>query len=65
MFDQNRYNADYKKANYDQLRIYVPKGYKNRLKELAALKGQSMTQWVIDALEEHAAHQEDAYTRKP
>lgn len=64
MFDQRQYIEDYKKSNYDQIKIYAPKGYKAHIKELAAIKGQSMTQWILDAIDEHAAHQEDAYTRK-
>lgn len=64
MFDQSKYAAEYNRANYDRLAVYLPRGYKARVKELAALKGQSMAQWIADAIDEHAAHQEDAYTRK-
>lgn len=42
---KNRYNA---KA-YDRFQLYLPKGYKDRLREAA--KGGSVTAWVKDAID--------------
>lgn len=65
MFDKNKYSADYNRSNYDQIKIYAPIGYKARIKELAALKGQSMAQWIISAIDSAIQEQEDNYTRRP
>ena len=64
MFDQSKYSADYNRQNYDRFTLCLPKGYKSRIKDLAAIKGQSMTQWIQLAIDNAIEHQEDAYTRK-
>lgn len=49
--DRNNYQAEYKRQNYDILRILLPKGKGERVKRLAKTKGISISQVVVDALE--------------
>lgn len=51
-FDQNSYITDFKRDNYDQIAILVPKGKKLDIKRCAAEKGISVSQLVVRALEE-------------
>lgn len=51
-FDANQYIADFKRNNYDQIGILVPKGRKKTIKDCAAREGISVSQLVIKALEE-------------
>lgn len=44
----------YVKANYDRIEIKARKGGKAALKELAAAAGQSMAEYVCDAVNEKA-----------
>lgn len=45
---KNKYNT----ANYDNLRIIVPKGKKDIIKEFAASKGESINGFVNRAIDE-------------
>lgn len=51
-FDQNRYISDFKKENYDQMAFLVPKGKRKIIKDFANKQGLSISQLVIQALEE-------------
>ena len=51
---QNRATQKYKAANLEELRVSIRKGGKAALKELAAAAGQSMAEYVCDAVNEKA-----------
>ncbi len=45
-FNQSRYISDYIKKNYDVLKFQLPKGYKDKVKKLAAENGcKSMNEY--------------------
>lgn len=52
-FDQIKYNTQYKKDHYDELRVLVPKdsGYRERIKELANRDKISVSAWIVRAIE--------------
>lgn len=45
------YSIAFKRENYDQVVVLLPKGKKQVLKQFATSQGESMTQLVIHALE--------------
>lgn len=49
-FDRSKYEVEYKKKNFDQLKIVIPKGKKEELKEMAAGQGKEMSTFIRDAL---------------
>ena len=51
-FDQQKYIADYNKANYDTIRALIPKGKSKYVKSFAKERGKSVSQLIVDALEE-------------
>ena len=51
MFNQNEYNNEYKKKNYERIYIRVPKSKKAVLEALAKEQGKSVNRLTIDALE--------------
>ena len=51
-FDQDKYIADFKKENYDQMAFLVPKGKRQVVRECAAKRGVTISQLVVQALEE-------------
>ena len=44
-----RANAKYQKKAYDQIRLSVKKGWRDRVKAAAADVGESMTQYIVKA----------------
>lgn len=50
-FDNNSYQAEYKRQNYDIVRALVPKGKGKVLKDYAKAQGKSVSQVIIEALE--------------
>mgnify|MGYP003321134870 CR=1 FL=1 len=50
-FDQIGYIAEYNKANYDVIRATVPKGRGKEIKAFAKAQGKSVSQLIVDALE--------------
>ena len=48
---QNKATQKYIKANYDEVRIRIPKGKKAILKEKAREEGKSLNQYVISRLD--------------
>ena len=49
-FDQNKYNQDFNKKNYDRLVMDIPKGKKQELKEFAATQDLSISELIRRAL---------------
>ncbi len=49
-FDSNAYKAEFRKQNYDQVGILIPKGRKDDLKALAKQEGLSISQVVVEAI---------------
>lgn len=56
--------AKYNAKNYDQLKISVPKGWKDRVKAAAAYVGASMTKYIVDATEARLAELDEYKKRK-
>lgn len=52
-FDNNSYQSDYKRQNYDRLNILVPRGRGKEIKKEAARRGISVSQLIIQALESY------------
>lgn len=51
-FDQIKYQNEYNKKNYDRMEIVMPKGKKAIIKEMAKASGQSMSEYINQAIEE-------------
>lgn len=51
-YDKNKYNLQYKKDHFDQLKFYVPKGYKDKIKKYAESHNTSITEICKQALYE-------------
>lgn len=51
-FDQFRYQHEYNKKNYDRIELSVPKGRKADIKEAAAAAGQSLNEYIFQAVNE-------------
>lgn len=52
-FDQQKYIREFTKENYDRIEFLVPKGRKNEVKQFAKLRGKSVTELVVEALESY------------
>ena len=50
-FDKIAYNNKYNSDNYDSLRIVVPKGKKEKIREHAQSKGESINSFVNKAID--------------
>ena len=50
-FNENEYNANYKKTNYDRVICQVPKGNRDIIKAEAAKRGKSVNALITEALE--------------
>lgn len=50
VFVKSEYDNEWKRNNKDQLKIWIPKGKKEELKELASRQGKEMATFVRDAL---------------
>lgn len=46
-----RYNAKYKKENYQQINLSVPKGVREKIKAAAESDGKTMTAYILAAVE--------------
>lgn len=51
-FDQIKYQNEYKRKNYDQINLVLPKGEKAIIKEMAATAGQSVNEFIYSAIKE-------------
>jgi len=54
---QNRATQKYQKANYDRLAVRCKKGRKEAYEKLAADRGVSLNQLIIDLLEREVENQ--------
>ena len=52
-FDQNQYINDWKRQNYDEVRVLIPKGKKETIKKMAKEKGLSVSRFIVEALENY------------
>jgi uncharacterized protein (DUF1778 family) len=50
VFDQIKYQNEYKKKNYDRIEITVPKGEKALIKRAAETAGQSVSEYINEAI---------------
>lgn len=51
-FDQIKYQHEYNKKNYDRIEISVQKGQKIIIKEAAKTAGQSVNEYIVQAIKE-------------
>ncbi len=51
-FDQIRYQSEYNKKNYDRIEIKVQKGKKEIVKAAATAAGQSVNEYICQAINE-------------
>ncbi|MDO4295001.1 MAG: ribbon-helix-helix domain-containing protein [bacterium] len=51
-FDQFKYQNEFNKMNYDRVEIIVPKGQKAVIKEFAKAAGQSVSEYISQAVRE-------------
>ncbi|MBT9782500.1 type II toxin -antitoxin system TacA 1-like antitoxin [Coprococcus comes] len=51
-FNQIAYQNEYNKLNYDRIEIKVPKGKKAVIKEAAKAAGQSVNEFISQAIDE-------------
>ena len=49
---QQKAVAKYTKENYDEIKLRVPKGYKDKYKSMADKAGKSLNQFIIDCVED-------------
>lgn len=52
-FDKAKYDNDFIRQNYDTVKFLIPKGKKQTLKAYADSQGKSMSQIIVEALEDH------------
>ena len=60
-----RYNARYKKENYQQINLSVPKGMRDKIKAAAESDGKTMTAYILAAVEEKISRQKKSRLRAP
>jgi hypothetical protein len=51
-FNQIKYQNEFNKANYDRVEIVTPKGRKATIKTAAKAAGQSVSEYINQAIEE-------------
>jgi hypothetical protein len=59
-FNQIKYQNEYNKSNYDRVGIVMPKGRKDVIKKKAMAAGQSMSEYVNQAIEERMERDGDS-----
>lgn len=47
----NKASQKYQKVNYERIALSLPKGYKDRWKESAEASGESLTEFIRNAVE--------------
>lgn len=50
-FDPNKYKDDFNRANYDDIKIRVPKGMREEIAKTAAERGLSLNKYIISLIE--------------
>lgn len=52
-FDSNAYKTDFQRQNYDRIVALIPKGKGKEIKAFAQARGKSVSQIIVEALEEY------------
>lgn len=52
-FDSNAYKTDFQRQNYDRIVALIPKGKGKEIKAFAQAHGKSVSQIIVEALEEY------------
>ena len=52
---QQKAVAKYTKTNYDEIKLRVPKGRKEKLKEVAESQGKTLNKFIIEAINLHVS----------
>lgn len=63
-FNQIRYQNEFNKANYDRVEVVVKKGEKAVIKELAKAAGQSVSEYINQAIKERMEREKQAGERQ-
>ncbi len=50
-FDKNSYGNEFKRQNYDRVTVLLPKGKAKTLKDEAATREKSTSQFIVEAIE--------------
>lgn len=59
-FDQTKYQNEYKKKTYDRMELLVPKGDKAVIKERAAAAGESVNEYINQAIKQRMENTSNA-----
>lgn len=49
--NKQRYIDDYKRQHYDRINIFLPIGYKEKIKRLASSKNLSVSKFILECIE--------------
>lgn len=52
---QQKAVAKYTKTNYDEIKLRVPKGRKEKIKEVAESQGKTLNKFIIEAINLHVS----------
>lgn len=63
-FNQIRYQNEFNKANYDRVEVVVKKGEKAVIKEIAKAAGQSVSEYINQAIKERMEREQQAGERQ-
>lgn len=63
-FNQIRYQNEFNKANYDRVEVVVKKGEKAVIKESAKAAGQSVSEYINQAIKERMEREQQAGERQ-
>lgn len=59
-FNQIKYQNEFNKANYDRIEVVVKKGEKAVIKEIAKAAGQSVSEYINQAIKERMERERQA-----
>lgn len=48
--DSTKYKNDYQKEKYDRIIVNVPKGQRDKIKEIASQNGKSLNSYIVDLI---------------
>ena len=51
MFDPTAYKAEFNRKAYDEIKLRVPKGEKERISQAAAARGMSLNKYITSLIE--------------
>lgn len=63
-FNQIRYQNEFNKANYDRVEVVVKKGEKAVIKEIAKAAGQSVSEYINQAIKERMEREQQTGERQ-